>query len=361
MIDKYCYSLIRLLISKFQIILYADLILFVYQDGKPASRHVYQHNHWVPAINRIIMCGAKAVFGRAIFWTTIDGFNPDTNEWDPQNTWPNMTLGYGVVRERNSSIIWGSAFVRIDLAAREFTKPITTGDLTVSMRWPMTHDTKRHQLFNLQFGDGQGYDLQLGIQAARIPLNGNRRIRVTFKNNTATDLFYAEVPTYASLDYDPINDRFLFYSGQKTAAGRIYVVTPSDTSDEWEMSLFPLAEGSAMPSPVPLSGLQRRFMYVPGLNVFVMMPNGDANIYFLRVGSYGKGGLNTLVKCHIIILVGFAEQVPQTAPQAAGPHSPAAGPQSSSTPAKNSVSSTAIQSTMVNAALVTLSAALTLF
>lgn len=192
------------------------------------------------------------------------------------------------MRERNSSIIWGSGFLRIDLEAKEFTNPITTGDLNIFLRWPLAHDTKRHQLFNLQFGDGQGYNLDLGIQASRVPLNGNKRIQVTFRNNSATDLFYADAPTYSAMDYDPINDRFLFYYGQGSSAGRIYVITPSDESDEWEMSIFPLAQGSAMPSPVPISGLQRRFMYVPGLNVFVMMPNGDANIYFLRVGSYGK-------------------------------------------------------------------------
>lgn len=93
-------------------------------------------------------------------------------------------------------------------------------------------------------------------------------------------------PTYSAMDYDPINDRFLFYNGQGTSAGRIYVITPND-GNEWEMSILPLADGSALPEAVTSSGINRRFLYVPGLNVFVCMPLSQSNIWFIRVGNFG--------------------------------------------------------------------------
>ncbi len=259
-----------------------------YKDGLPSSRHNYQHSMWVPAINRLIMCGAYAVYGSAYAFPTIDGFNPDTNQWDPQNTWPNITSGYGVLRETNSSIIWANSLTRIDLEKKELTKPITT-TANVFARWPWAHDTRRHQLFSLQFGDGQGFNAELGIQAARIPLNpGDTQYKVTFKNSSTTDLFISEAPTYAGMDYDPMNDRFLFYYGQLTSVGRIYVITPNDGSDGWEMSTLPLADGSATPPSAPGAGVNKRFLYVPGLNVFVMQPSVSSNIWFIRVGSFGK-------------------------------------------------------------------------
>jgi hypothetical protein len=278
-----------------------------YMDGKPASRHGYQHNFWVPAINRIILCGARAVAGAAWDFPTIDGFNPDTNTWDPQNTWPNVTGGYGVVRERNGSIMWTTGLARVDLEARELTQPITSR-IDVAVRWPVAHDSLRHQLFTLQYGDGQGYDLQKGVQASRIPINGDRQFTVTFKSSTALDTFISDAPTYSAMDYDPINDRFLFYCGQGAGAGRIFVITPND-GDEWDMSILPL-EGSALPPAAPGSGVNRRFLYVPGLNVFVMMPSGADNIHFIRVGSF--------------------EQIPQSAPVAINPSSSA--PQASNAP-----------------------------
>ncbi len=125
------------------------------------------------------------------------------------------------------------------------------------------------------------------IQSSRIPLNpGDTQIQVTFKNSTALQMFIDEKPTYSAMDYDPINDRFLFYNGQGTSAGRIYVITPND-GNEWDMSILPLDAGSATPDVVPASGINRRFLYVPGLNVFVMMPLQEGNIWFIRVGNFG--------------------------------------------------------------------------
>ncbi len=97
------------------------------------------------------------MYGSAYAFPTVDGFNPDTNKWDPANTWPNITAGsYGTVRERNSSIIWTIGLDRVDLEARTLTSPITN-KANVMLRWPVAHDTLRHQLFSLQFADGQGY------------------------------------------------------------------------------------------------------------------------------------------------------------------------------------------------------------
>lgn len=76
-----------------------------YADGKPSSRHNYQYNHWVPAVHRLMMFGLYGTWPAAWMYPTVDGFNPDTNTWDPAGTWPNMVsgAGFGVYVEKGTS------------------------------------------------------------------------------------------------------------------------------------------------------------------------------------------------------------------------------------------------------------------
>jgi hypothetical protein len=83
------------------------------------------------------------------------------------------------------------------------------------------------------------------------------------------------------MDYDPDNDRFLFYSGQGAAAGRVYAIQIGEGSEPWDMSLLAVTPGIT-PVPVRDSGVHNRFRYVPALKGFVLLARRDANLYFLR-------------------------------------------------------------------------------
>src|SRR6185503_2145067 len=109
-------------------------------------------------------------------------------------------------------------------------------------------------------------------------------IQVTFKPGDALDQFTKDAPTYAAMDYDPDNDRFLFYCGQGTGAGRIYVVKPND-GNAWDMSLYTFGPGSTPPPATGGGGVNNRFRYVPHLKGFVLLPSAKADLYFIRTAN----------------------------------------------------------------------------
>jgi hypothetical protein len=252
-----------------------------YQDGKPSSRHIYQSMHYVPQVNRLIHFGLRAAFGAAFNFAKVDAFNLDTNTWDPPGTWPDAPTGeYGACLVRATGELWTTNLKRWSPRTRTWDAPITQRTREL-VRWPMSHDSRRNQLFVLQWGEGQGFDGQLGMQASRVPLSGNQQFSVTFRSSPALTQWLEEKPTYAAMDYDPDNDRFLFYSGQGAAAGRVYAIQIGEGSEPWDMSLLAVTPGIT-PVPVRDSGVHNRFRYVPALKGFVLLARRDANLYFLR-------------------------------------------------------------------------------
>lgn len=78
--------------------------------------------------------------------------------------------------------------------------------------------------------------------------------------------------------------RFLLYSGQGDAAGRVYVVEASE-SDARALTLLELGPGSTPPPASPGSGVNNRFRYVPGLCGFVLLADAASNLQFLRTAE----------------------------------------------------------------------------
>lgn len=253
-----------------------------YADGTPSSRHVYATIHYSPQLNKLMLFGARGTFGNAHTFMNIDAFDLATNTWDPAGTHGIMPAGgLGAAIVRQSGDVWSTTLAKWSPSSRTWSQPITkrSSDL---IRWPIAHDSARNQLFSLNWADGMGYS-KLAVFATRTPANGSEQISVTFNPSPALDSFVTDKPTYAAMDYDPVNDNFLFYCGQGPGAGRIYVVTPNATN-VWDMSLFQLT-GSARPPATASAGVTGRFRYVPALRGFVMMPSGKSNIFFIRTSS----------------------------------------------------------------------------
>ena len=119
------------------------------------------------------------------------------------------------------------------------------------------------------------------VNAVRVPVEGTAAYPVTFTASAALTQFIAEAPTYAGMDYDAANDRFFFYSGQGAGAGRVYVVTPND-GNIWDMSILTLGVGSVIPANPGGAGINNRLRYVPALGGFVLLANGNSDLYFMR-------------------------------------------------------------------------------
>jgi hypothetical protein len=255
-----------------------------YPDGLPSARHVYQSAHVVDALDRVFLVGARFVYGSAVSFPTVDAFDLSTDQWDAQGTWPDVPEGgsYGAVTLRPTQEVLTSTMFAFRASDSTWSQPVTTSTGT-PVRWPVAHDASRNRLLTLQWGDGQGYDGPT-IHSTQVDLATGVQSVVTLGEGDGLTAFAAEMPTYAAMDYDPDNDRFLFYSGQGDAAGRVYVVEAGE-SDARAIGLLELGPGSTTPPPVPGAGVNNRFRYVPGLCGFVLLVDAASNLQFLRTAG----------------------------------------------------------------------------
>ena len=139
-----------------------------YADGKPSSRHIYSSLHFVPQVNRLILFGGRGIYGASYNFGKVDAFNLDTNKWDPTGTFADMPTGYyGSGQIRSTGEIISTLLKKWSPVDLKWTDLVTSsnGD---AVRWPISFDSRRGQVFCLQWGDGQGYE-PMRVVASRIP------------------------------------------------------------------------------------------------------------------------------------------------------------------------------------------------
>ncbi len=255
-------------------------------DGLPAARHTYQSIFYVPATDRVMLFGCRFTHPGAHEFPTVDGFNLKTNTWDPAGTYPDIPSGggYGVVQDSATGDIWTQGLKKWCAASNTWSSPITKL-AQPGVRFPYAYDSRRGQLFGLNCGDGQGYGDLAVVAAVRVPVKGKESLGVTFNPGTALEQLKKDKPVYAGMDYDPDNDRFLFYCGIGAAAGRIYVIKPND-GNVWDMDLYAFAPGSKPPPPTGEAGTNNRFRYLPRFKGFVLLANAAADLCFIRTSDF---------------------------------------------------------------------------
>ncbi|WP_091876848.1 hypothetical protein [Massilia yuzhufengensis] len=251
-----------------------------YPDGLPCSRHTYVGGFWVPERNRLMIHGFFGTEPNAYSGLTVDGFNPATNQWDAAGTWANIPAdrgSYGTARGKNGRI-WLRGGAYYDPITNTYGDTGLTNWVTTYSRFPQVYDPSREIVFNLQWGDGQGGGVD-SMVCTKLTAAGVQT-HVTFNASAAYTQFLADKSPYAGMAYDPDNDRFLWYSGVGSAAGRVYVITPN-SGGVWDMSI--LAGAGTLPaSPAGGSGLNGRIHYIPALKCIICLPKAADNIYFLR-------------------------------------------------------------------------------
>lgn len=256
-----------------------------YPDGTPAARHTYSSLHWCAQRNRFMVFTLWGYYTNGNSAPVVDGFNPDTNTWDAAGTWPDMTGGYtGAVSCPNGNV-WGTG----GFTAKRWnqaTNDYTVFSLAQYVRTPICYDSLRGHLFNLQFGDGNGNNPELGMLACKINEATGAQTIITFNASAGKTAFQSE-PTvgtnaaplmYSGMDYEPNIDKYLFYCGMSNA-GRVYAATPSNISNVWDIAIHPTT--GTVPA-TPASGLNNRFKYVAALKGFVLAPSQSSNLFFLR-------------------------------------------------------------------------------
>ena len=256
-------------------------------DGQPASRHTYASTQYVASLDRVFLVGCRFTTPGSYEYPHLDSFNLATNTWDPKGTNPEIPKGsgYGVVSNPATGDLFTQTMAMWSPATKTWSTPITK-PAPVGVRFPFAFDTKRNQIFGLNYGDGQGYG-DPKVTAVRESLSAKQGFQVTIAPGDALTQFLKDTPTYCGMDYDPDHDRFLYYCGQGEGAGRIYVITPNDTNT-WEMSLFKFGAGSKTPPAAGGAGINNRFRYIPQLKGFVLLEDGRENLFFIRTANLGK-------------------------------------------------------------------------
>jgi hypothetical protein len=251
-------------------------------DGKPVSRHGYHHAHYISQRGRVMLFGSRGWYSDGGDGFAVDGHTVSgTWAWDAAGEWTSSSgaQGYGTAHDPVTGNVWASGSGwRWEQATDTWTRPTGTS-FPISWRWPAAYDSLRRRFFTLQYGDGQGFDLGRGVIASRFDPDTGAQVAITFNSSAALTQFIADAPEYAGMDYDPANDRFLFYDGRGARAGRIFVITPN-SGTTWDMSIL-ATTGAAIPATVS-AGINGRFRYIPRLGGFIIMPDTASGIYFLR-------------------------------------------------------------------------------
>jgi hypothetical protein len=261
-----------------------------YSDGRPNARHVYEMGFYDPDTNHLILVGCYAPAQGSSAFNPIDGFNITTGDWEPAGTYPYFDGGSSLA----SGGFFNGGFVRDPVTGNAFwpqsgaTRMWKPGQATLtskgtsiaSVRFPNCWDTTRNGIFGLQWGDGQVGGTGVTVCHTINP-SGTPTIRnVTIGASSAYTAFQAGTPLYGAMDYDPINDKYLFAHG--TASGisgvpKFYEITPN-AGLTWDMAV-PSFAGSA--GSVPGSGAVGKLKYIRRGNVGGFIFYSDS-LYFLR-------------------------------------------------------------------------------
>ncbi len=248
-----------------------------YPDGLPTSRHLYHHIHYLPTLDAVLLGGCRYGYGGGTpTGPGMDAFDLATNAWLPRGRLADITPFEGYVVEIDGAgRAWTAGGLRFDPATNAWSRPGVGPGLA---RFPHATAPARNLIFALQYGDGQGYDLNLGVVARRLDTTTGNSDVITLAPSAALDEFVAAQPTYAGMDYDAAHDHFLFYHGGER--GKVYVITPT-TSATWTIGVLPTVD---LPEATPSSGsgINKRFRYLPTLDGFVLAPQRTSNLYFLR-------------------------------------------------------------------------------
>ncbi len=248
-----------------------------YSDGRPSSRHTYWSTIWSPDKNRMMLHYSRFVYGSGISFKASNGFNLDTNTWDPAGTWSD---GYSAGCADSDGNVYAMGVNYFELwkwtGATDTWAMVTQYPDAINVN-PVCFDPKRSFLFALAWGDGQGD----GTGLSAFTIAGTVKTAITFTPSAALTQFEADMPAYSAMEYDPKNDKYFFYEGAAAAPDRVYVITPNDTA-VWDMAILTLGPGSIAPPAAKGAGIYNRFKYVAALNGFVVLSAGTSELSFLR-------------------------------------------------------------------------------
>lgn len=265
-----------------------------YTDGKPAARHTYYRLKYIPARGRLFLAPGVTNFRdtteqAASISIYQDAWNPDTDTWETQTTWPLPLTGGHAYTLDNSGRMWSLGIVgangylyRVDTTTMEWT---SLGSPTGSVQSyaPMLYDPVRNRLVRTRSLGNSSHIADLDGYTSGMPTwttvgtSGWVADGVTIAAGTPYTAF---VQADMSWTYCGDLDCYLGMMPQDRTA-KVYRFDP----DTGVVSLLTLG---GVPPPFPISGVDAkyryfdRFKWVEELHGVVFAYRFDENVYFFR-------------------------------------------------------------------------------
>lgn len=247
-----------------------------YADGLPAARHTYAMHAYIAHLSRVMTFGVRFTRGAGGTYLANDGFNLATNTWDVAGTWPDVPTFGGGGRLDLSGNYWFLNCTRkatFSGGGIAYSQPLTSTAAN-GVRYPHALNTSTGEIVGLCWGDGQGGGT--GVVATK--QTGNVQVQVTFNSSAALTQFTADASADAGMTYDPVNNWYVWYSGEGATAGRFYKIVPN-AGTVWDMEILAIA-GTI--TTTDAGGMQNKFTYIPALGGILFLPAAAANMHFIR-------------------------------------------------------------------------------
>lgn len=262
-----------------------------YPDGTPTTRHTF-HSIFGISGNRVMLAGVRFANGPSSFmFQAVDAFDmtPGVYQWigntpgapgltgsgfadvSPAGYYPTAQDGNGDLYCFQNSGEVG----KYTVATNTWSVHFPTGPGPRAARYPNAWDSKRDQFFSFSIGDGEGVGTTLRCFTTKPYSSPMVQADITFNASAAATALVAAQPSYASMDYDPVNDQFLFYANNLN--GVVYAIKPN-AGNAWDVSVL-AAAGSL---PASTMRMVKKFFYMPALKGFVCLPQQSNNLHFLR-------------------------------------------------------------------------------
>lgn len=269
-----------------------------YSDGRPIAGHYYASAFGIND-HQVMRPGIRFSGTDQVPFDKVDVFDLSTNQWagvvpDSPGTSGSgyadvSPSGYFPVAQDHEGNLWcilhsNGNVAKYTVATNTWSQPAMANKVAANVRSPWALDTKRNQLFGLAWADGEGSGT--GLRAVQLDYQAGTQRAITFSSGSsaAVAAFTADAPQYGGMDYDPINDRFLFFSGDENTVPVIYAVTPNGGT-EWDMAVVTFG-GATLPAVAGGSGLTKRLAYFPEFKCFAIMPDPlNADIYVLPLAN----------------------------------------------------------------------------
>lgn len=262
-----------------------------YLDGRPTSRHGYQHHHYIAQRGRVMLFGGRGWFGDGHDGSKFDAHTvTGTPTWDAADTWPTLAPGnYGIARDPRTGNVW-TALGQLWNQAGNSWRSVNT--FSGKLRWGWQWDSARQRFAGFQWGDGQGYGNPVMLAQIMDPDTG-AATDIGWANDAETTAALAQIaaatpgiggtPAYECSAYDSGNDCFWLYYGHTSSSGAaqvFYRITPQAGASGWRMQRVTFS-GATLPL-TPSAGINGRLRYVPRLGGLVIQPSGESGLYFIR-------------------------------------------------------------------------------